>query len=146
MGLMESGLVDMTGMSEAASRGRVLLQEREPSLRRVLQLSLGKAGFDITPVEDVPGARKHLESEYDAIILEYYPQTACGPFIEQVREASEPTQSPAVLVTTTFRPGDEWRRTYKPDILLYKPFDIRYLEKKLLEVLHERTENEKAIR
>jgi hypothetical protein len=40
-----------------------------------------------------------------------------------------------VIVTTTDRPEDRWRKKYKPDTILYKPFDVRYLVKKIQECL-----------
>jgi hypothetical protein len=42
-----------------------------------------------------------------------------------------------VMVSTTNRLGDDWRRIYKPDSVIYKPFDIRYLIR-LIKVLVEK--------
>ncbi len=126
-------------------RQKVLVQENEPSLRRVLELSLTNSGLDVTAVPDYPSAGEEAGSEYDAMIVEFHPEDLCGSFIEQVRSAVDRGRVPVILVTTTRRPGDEWRRKYDPDILLYKPYDIRYLERKLLEVLNERNKNEAAI-
>jgi DNA-binding response OmpR family regulator len=126
-------------------RRRVLLQEREPSLRRVIELSLLKSGLEITAVEDHQLALEQLHDNYDAYIFEYNPQAVCGSLINQVRSLSTRSACPVVLVTTTNRPGEDWRKTYKPDLVFYKPFDIRYLERKLLEVLDERKEGERTI-
>jgi DNA-binding response OmpR family regulator len=123
---------------------KVLVQENEPSLRRVLELSLAKSGLDITAVPDYLSAGEAAGSGYDAVIIEFHPEAMCGSFIDQVRAGADHERIPAILVTTTRRPGDAWRRKYHPDILLYKPFDIRYLERKLLEVLNDRKANEAA--
>ncbi|MBN1266702.1 MAG: response regulator [Anaerolineales bacterium] len=123
---------------------RILLQESEPSLRRVLELSLVKSGLDITAVEDYQLAQMQLQDSYDAFIIEYSPQSLCGTFINRARSSTSENNFPVFLITTTCRPGEEWRRTYKPDLVFYKPFDIRYLERKLLEVLDERKESGKT--
>ena len=121
---------------------RVLLQEREPSLRRVIKLSLLKAGLETTDVEDFQQATAQLDNMFDIFIIEYSLEVECGSFIQRVRGLPG---SPVILVTTTDRLDVEWRKKHQPDLVFYKPFDIRYLERKMLEVLNEKKKIEKTI-
>jgi len=122
--------------------GQVLLQERDPALRRILALSLKHNGLTIHEAVDCEHAAGFIGQRIDAVVLEYDPLSACGQLIAMLRHRSQPLRPPAVLVTTTRRPGATWRREHRPDLVLYKPFDIRFFEKKLLEALDDRQGSE----
>jgi DNA-binding response OmpR family regulator len=59
-----------------------------------------------------------------------YPEGKSSELIHIFREQSDGDQA-VVLVITGERPKDNWRSQFKPDLILYKPLDVRYLIKKL---------------
>jgi DNA-binding response OmpR family regulator len=109
-------------------RGTVLLLESEPGLRRVVSLSLRQRGYEVLEAADSEAANELLEVDKpDLLILELdHPHGENGRLIEQYRENNEGAEG-AVLLTTTHRPEESWRFRYQPDAVLYKPFDIRHL-------------------
>lgn len=108
----------------------ILLIETNPDLRRVISLSLQQQGFRILEVIDVAQAYEILKKKSpELLILELdIPNGNNGALIEAYRRCLEQdTGNGKVILTTTLRPGDAWRRRYKPDAVIYKPFDVRRL-------------------
>lgn len=110
------------------TRGTVLLLESEPGLRRVVSLSLRQRGYEVLEAEDPDAVNELLEEDIpDLFILELdHPNGENGHLIDRYRQKIQDTEG-VVLLTTTHRPEDSWRYRYQPDAVLYKPFDIRHL-------------------
>ena len=106
----------------------VLLVESEGSLRRVLSVSLKELGLRVLEAPDVDCAKDLLKTEYpDLLITEIdFPFGRNGELIELFRKQRGEHRG-SVVVTTTHRISNDWRRRYRPDLTLFKPFDIRYL-------------------
>lgn len=123
-----SSTMDAESAPHEDPRGTVLLLESEPSLRRVVSLSLRQRGYQVLEAADSEAANELLEADKpDLLILELdHPHGENGRLIELYRENNEGAEG-AVLLTTTHRPEESWRFRYRPDAVLYKPFDIRYL-------------------
>ena len=116
----------------------VLLVESEGSLRRVLSVSLNELGLRVLEAPDLECARDLLKTERpDLLIAEIdFPFGRNGELIELFRQQKRDCRG-SVMVTTTHRFGDAWRRRYRPDITLFKPFDIRLLCKSVTALLDE---------
>jgi DNA-binding response OmpR family regulator len=124
------------GMSHGITKGdsamdeSILLLEGDIDLRRVITISLEQIGYRVFDVANAAHAFKILESTTpEILILELdVPFGNTGALIDayrgcQGRVAWEGT----VILTTTSRPGGAWRRKYKLDAVIYKPFDMRSL-------------------
>lgn len=106
----------------------ILLIESDPDLRKVITLSLRQEGYDILDAGDVTQAYDFMQDRPpEILILELdFPHGNNGALIEAYRGSHNPSTGRVVL-TTTQRPGDEWRKKYQPDAVIYKPFDVRQL-------------------
>jgi DNA-binding response OmpR family regulator len=108
----------------------ILLVESDLDLRRVMTLSLQQVGFKVFDASDTMQANEILkEKSAEILILELdFPHGNNGTLIEAYRKyRDQDTRNGAVILTTTLRPGDTWRKRYQPDAVLYKPFDVRGL-------------------
>ncbi len=108
----------------------VLLLESEASLRKVVAASLRQLGLRIIQATDAQHARRLLKREEPALlVLELdHPAGKSGELIETFRQG---TDEGVVLLTTTERPQDDWRRRYEPEVVVYKPFDVRMLAERV---------------
>jgi DNA-binding response OmpR family regulator len=116
----------------------VLLVESEGSLRRVITASLKELGLKVLEASDLDCARDLLKTERpDLLITELdFPYGYNGEIIELFRNQKGECRG-SVLVTTTQRFGDAWRRKYQPDVTLFKPFDIRLLCRSVTALLND---------
>ncbi len=108
----------------------ILLIESDPDLRRVISLSLQQEGFKIIEVVEGAQAYEIMKNEYpEILVLELdIPHGRNGALIEAYRRCHEKDPNYGkVVLTTTRRPGDAWRKRYQPDAVIYKPFDVRRL-------------------
>jgi len=106
----------------------VLIIEHDPELRKIMELSLEQTGAKVTGVGRFANALHILqEKPPDVFVVDFDLQDGDpGNLIDTFRECSSNHKSP-VMVSTANRLEDEWRRKHKPDSVIYKPFDIRYL-------------------
>ncbi len=117
----------------------VLLLETERSLRKVVAASLQQLGLRIIEAEDAEAARQHLQGDApDLFVLELdHPSGDNGELIDAYRAQSD---EGAVVLTTTERPKDDWRQRYQPEAVVYKPFDVRYLLRRVRRLIHNNDE------
>jgi DNA-binding response OmpR family regulator len=117
----------MTDPSAAARPANLLLLERDPGLRRSVKLTLELDGLDVWDVEDETGAREVLSTRSpDVLVLDHENLAEhLGDLIERYRK--DCAEKGIVLVTTARRIDDSWRTRYEPDLVVYKPFDVRFL-------------------
>ena len=113
----------------------ILLLEKDRGLRKIITLTLLHQGMTVYAASDPHGAQQILSVEMpDLFILALdNPGGTNGGLIDLYREHQRETAG-AVLVTTTVRPTDAWRNRYQPDVVIYKPFDIRFLIRCILEL------------
>jgi DNA-binding response OmpR family regulator len=120
----------------------VLLLESEPSLRKVVAASLKQTGLRIIEAEDADSARMRLEEESpDLFVLELdHPAGEHGALIDAFRQQCD---EGAVVLTTTERPREGWRHRYQPEAIVYKPYDVRLLSRRIRRLIQrdERTED-----
>ena len=108
----------------------ILLVESDLDLRRVMTLSLQQVGFEVFDAVDLSHAYEIIKREVPRIlILELdFPLGSNGALINSYRKHhDQDAERSTVILTTTRRPGDAWRTTYQPDVVIYKPFDVRGL-------------------
>lgn len=110
----------------------ILLIEHDPELRKVMKLTLEQNGLRVKAVERFANALQVLEQgDPDLFLVDFdLSDGDPGELIELFRRNKE--DKGAVLLTTTSRPDDHWRRTYQPDAVVYKPFDVRHLYRRIL--------------
>lgn len=115
----------------------VLLLESDASLRKVVAASLQQRGLRIVEAADAGRARRKLHKEDpDLFVLELdHPGGQHGGLIDAYRRRNE---GGAVLLTTTERPQDGWRERYQPEAVVYKPFDVRLLAKRVRRLIRSR--------
>lgn len=110
----------------------ILLIEHDSELRKVMKITLEQNGLNVIAVEHFGNALQILEQgDPDLFLVDFdLADGDPGKLIEVFRRNKE--NRGAVLLTTTSRPDDHWRRTYRPDAVLYKPFDVRHLYRRIL--------------
>lgn len=110
----------------------VLLLERERGLRKAIVLSLAHLDIQVQETGSAEEARSLIEDEFpDIFILDLdFPEGKNGELIHFYRQ-HDSEEGGVVFVTATERPEDRWRLEYRPDAILYKPLDVRYLIQKL---------------
>jgi DNA-binding response OmpR family regulator len=113
----------------------ILLFEREQYLRKAIFLCLQELGINVIEAVDIDQARRVIEiKKPDIFILDLgFPIGEESSLIETFR--AECGDNKPVIVTTIDRPADLWRKKYLPDTILYKPFDVRYLVKRVRMIL-----------
>lgn len=113
---------------DTLSTPTVLLVESEDSLRRIMSVSITELRMRVLEVADLESAIDLLKTEHpEVLVIEYdFPFGHNGKLIELFRRHKGKRQG-TVVVTTTRRLEAPWRRQYRPDATLYKPFDIRNL-------------------
>lgn len=114
-------------MSAGNNATCVLLQEGDRDLRRVLTESLEQHGLQVSEAtgEQHALAAMQQEPELAVLIVEFdLDGDSTERIIENFRAAAHDGK---VLVTTDDRLKDDWRRSVRPDAVIYKPFDTRYL-------------------
>jgi two-component system phosphate regulon response regulator PhoB len=120
-------------MERETERTRILLLEGERRLRKAIVMSLKQLDVEIEEAPDAQEARVLLEDNPapDILIVDLdYPEAKNSELIDLFRQ-KDGDEKRIVLVTTTERPKDKWRQSYHPDMILYKPFDIRYLIRRI---------------
>jgi DNA-binding response OmpR family regulator len=116
-----------------SDRTRILLLEGERRLRKAIVMSLKQLDIEIEEAPDAREARVLLEENPapDILIVDLdFPEGKNSELIDLFRQ-KDGSEKKIVLVTTTERPKDKWRQSYHPDMILYKPFDIRYLIRRI---------------
>jgi two-component system torCAD operon response regulator TorR len=115
----------------------VLLLESDPRLRQVLAISLNLLGVEVLSAPTANKAQEILKNQpVDLFVLAFTnPASEYGDLIERFRKKSTKLQNP-FLVLTTQRLDDSWRNRYKPDAVIYKPFDIRFFIRRIKDLLY----------
>jgi len=117
---------------KAKDQTNILLFEQDQDLRKAIVMSMLQMDMHVIETSTLEQARTYLkEWTPRVLILDLdFPEGKSSELIHLFRQKNDGDQA-VVLVITGERPKDNWRSTYKPDLILYKPLDVRYLIKKL---------------
>lgn len=126
---MEHTMANQYQSSSHESTSSILLMEGDPELRKATAVSLEQQGWRVLEATNLDHAQAILDENFpDILMLELdLPYGICGLIIKRYREHSDNEHSGKVLLIADQRPGDEWRRRYHPDLVIYKPYDIRHV-------------------
>jgi DNA-binding response OmpR family regulator len=110
----------------------ILLIENDPELRKVMKISLEQNGMKVTAVSKPANAINYLEQEIPDFFMVDFEMNGGNPgeLIKTFRKTAE-DKGGITLLTTTCRPDDDWRQKYQPDVVIYKPFDLRQLQRRI---------------
>jgi DNA-binding response OmpR family regulator len=130
-------------MVEAAqrtsSRGRILVADDEPHIRRILTTLLEAASFDVDPVSDGPTALDHLESDedYDLVLLDIMMPGATGlEVLGRLRGFQHRQDVPVVILTAKGQDSDrDEALSLGANDFVTKPFSPKKLLARIDEIL-----------
>ena len=121
----------------STSRGRILIADDEPHIRRILQTVLEMAGFEVDLRRDGTDALEAVRSSehYDLILLDIMMPGATGlEVLGKIRSMDERKSTPVVILTAKGQDADRQAAfSLGADDFLTKPFS----PKKLLARIHE---------
>jgi len=110
--------------SPSAGEGRILVVDDEPSLRDVLKLGLGRAGFSVRVAASHAEATAALAESWDLVVTDL--QLPDGDGLSILRQVKESSPETAVVVLTAHGSADTAVAAMKLGAhdYLTKPFDI----------------------
>lgn len=128
-----------TSARNGAARGRILVADDEPHIRRILTTLLESASFDVDPVSDGPAALEHLESdsEYNLILLDIMMPGATGlEVLDRLRSLHHRQDVPVVILTAKGQDADRDKAlSLGADDFVTKPFSPKKLLARIDEIL-----------
>ena len=115
-----------------------LLVEANHHLRQVIAASLENKDWRVLEASSGGFGEELLAREKpDVLIVEYLPKSeADSAIIDAYR--SEDGDDGYVVLTTLDRPTRAWVQKHQPDAIIYKPFDVRYLQRRMDEMIQEK--------
>jgi DNA-binding response OmpR family regulator len=130
-------------MAEAAERtaprGRILVADDEPHIRRILTTLLEAASFDVDPVADGPTALDHLQSDtdYDLVLLDIMMPGATGlEVLGRLRDLDHRQAVPVVILTAKGQDADRDEAfSLGANEFVTKPFSPKKLLARIDEIL-----------
>lgn len=130
-------MVDRAEATEA--RGRILLAEDEPHIRRILTTMFEYAGFAVVSFEDGSSAIEALRGDEaaDLIVTDLVMPGASGlELLRKVRELPHRTDTPVVVLTAKGQDVDrETALALGADEFMTKPFSPKKLLARVDEIL-----------
>ena len=132
----------MTDTAESTvSRGRILVADDEPHIRRILTTLLEAASFDVDPVADGPSALEHLESDtgYALVLLDIMMPGATGlEVLGKIRDLQHRQGVPVVILTAKGQDADRDEAfSLGAHDFVTKPFSPKKLLARIDEILEE---------
>lgn len=125
--------------NDGTPRGRILVADDEPHIRRILTTLLESASFDVDPVSDGPAALEHLESdaEYNLILLDIMMPGATGlEVLDELRSLEHRQEVPVVILTAKGQDADRDKAlSLGADDFVTKPFSPKKLLARIDEIL-----------
>ncbi|MGD2161940.1 MAG: hypothetical protein PVH60_08960 [Anaerolineales bacterium] len=115
-----------------------LLVESNYQLREVIAASLENKSWRVLEASTGDFAEELLSRETpDVLIVEYLPKSEADSAIIDAFRTSD-GQGGSIVVTVLDRPAKSWINKHQPDAIIYKPFDVRYLERRMEEMIQEK--------
>ncbi len=125
--------------NDDGARGRILVADDEPHIRRILTTLLESASFEVDPVSDGPAALEHLEgdSEYNLILLDIMMPGATGlEVLDRLRSLGHRQDVPVVILTAKGQDADRDKAlSLGADDFVTKPFSPKKLLARIDEIL-----------
>jgi CheY-like chemotaxis protein len=105
-----------------------LVLENDSRLRKVVSIMLEQYGISVVEAPTTTIAQEIIQTHTpDLLVIDFQaPSSDSGELIKMFRDKCKSYRK-AVLITTFIRPDDNWRKLYAPDVVIYKPYDLRYL-------------------
>lgn len=123
----------------SSPRGRILVADDEPHIRRILTTLLEAASFEVDPVADGPTALKHLEGDgtYDLVLLDIMMPGATGlEVLDRMRALEHRRGVPVVILTAKGQDADRDEAfNLGADDFVTKPFSPKKLLARIDEIL-----------
>ena len=120
-------------------RGRILVADDEPHIRRILTTLLEAASFEVDPVADGPTALEHLEGDgtYDLVLLDIMMPGATGlEVLDRMRALEHRRGVPVVILTAKGQDADRDEAfNLGADDFVTKPFSPKKLLARIDEIL-----------
>lgn len=122
----------MVSVSDNGQDLLVLIVEDDPQLRKVLLHSIKNLGIPVLSSNKVNEAIElcHLKSP-DLVILDLEEERPQLNFVEALRHQDDAE----VILLSSNRLSNELRSKIQPKEVIYKPFDTRYLCRRIIELL-----------
>jgi DNA-binding response OmpR family regulator len=114
-------------------RGSLLLVERDAELRKAIGLCLQQDGWRILAASDAGEACRVLERETpEVLVLNAGPSPdRRGEAVASFRDRQGAGRRGFVVITADQHLEEAWRRKYRPDAVVFKPFDVRHLSRRI---------------
>lgn len=108
-------------------------------LRQVIAASLENKNWRVLEASSGDFAEELLAREKpDVLIVEYLAKSeADSAIIDAFR--CENNRNGHIVLTVLDRPAKQWIKKHQPDAIIYKPFDVRYLERRMDEMVQEKS-------
>ena len=125
--------------ADGSPRGRILVADDEPHIRRILTTLLEAASFEVDPVADGPTALAHLEGDsgYDLVLLDIMMPGATGlEVLDRLRGLEHRRGVPVVILTAKGQDADRDEAfNLGADDFVTKPFSPKKLLARIDEIL-----------
>jgi DNA-binding response OmpR family regulator len=129
----------MEAAASSSPRGRILVADDEPHIRRILTTLLEAASFEVDPVADGPTALEHLQGEgaYDLVLLDIMMPGATGlEVLDRMRTIEHRRGVPVVILTAKGQDADRDEAfNLGADDFVTKPFSPKKLLARIDEIL-----------
>jgi len=118
---------------------KILIVDNSPTMRRILANTVVKAGYsDIKEAEDAKDAlAKLLAGDFDLLMTDWNIPLMSGLKLTEAVRAEEKLKKIPILMVTTRNMKEDIVNAIKSGVNGYiiKPFDVKTLNEKILEVL-----------
>lgn len=125
--------------TDRSPRGRILVADDEPHIRRILVTLLEAASFEVDSVADGPTALEHLEGDgrYDLVLLDIMMPGATGlEVLDRLRTLDHRQTVPVVILTAKGQDADRDEAfNLGADDFVTKPFSPKKLLARIDEIL-----------
>ncbi|MBW3534914.1 MAG: response regulator [Gemmatimonadetes bacterium] len=125
--------------TDRSPRGRILVADDEPHIRRILVTLLEAASFQVDSVADGPAALELLEGQdaYDLVLLDIMMPGATGlEVLDRLRELDHRQSVPVVILTAKGQDADRDEAfNLGADDFVTKPFSPKKLLARIDEIL-----------
>jgi DNA-binding response OmpR family regulator len=138
-GNKELGQSPGAGGRKPEGRGSLLLVEHDAELRKAIGLCLQESGWRILCAGDAPEACAILDRETpEVLVMNVGPSPdRQGSVIASFRKSRRTGRRGLVVITADQHLDEAWRETQRPDAVVFKPFDVRHLSRRILRLVED---------